>query len=391
MILFFDLIAFIVALPLLFGCGYLLLLTAFSFRPRRYEKTNDSLRFDIVVPSHNEAAGIAQTVKNLLALDWPQANRRVVVVADNCSDNTAQLARDAGAEVLERFSQTHKGKGYALAHAFERIAGDAVVVVDADTHVTSNLLQAFASRIENGAQACQAYYTVDNVHASWRTTLMTIAFSMFHRVRGRARENLRASVGLKGNGMCFTKALLEKVPHHAFSVVEDLEYGIRLGRAGERVWYVDEAQVRGEMVSGEKASRSQRVRWEAGRKAMMKTHLGPLFREAFEKKNLMLLDLGIDLLVPPLSYLALGSVALGGVGALLSWASDGATWSLQAGILSIAALVTYVMRGWWLSETGPKGLTMLAFAPLYVAWKVTLMVKQRAAPKEWVRTDREAK
>src|SRR6185436_11340433 len=89
----------------------------------------------------------------------------------------------------------------------------------------------------------------------------------------------------KGNGMCFTKALLQKVPHDAFSVVEDLEFGIRLGKAGERVWYVDEGQVHGEMVSGEAASRSQRVRWESGRQAMVKQHVGPLLKEGLATRN----------------------------------------------------------------------------------------------------------
>src|SRR6185436_19502285 len=146
--------------------------------------------------------------------------RRVVVVADNCTDKTAELAREAGAVVLERQSDTHKGKGYALQYAFERLEGDAVVVVDADTKVTSNLLQAFAARLNAGAQACQAYYGVDNVSASWRTTLMAVAFAMFHRVRGRGRENLKLSCGLKGNGMCFSKALLAKVPHDAYNIIK---------------------------------------------------------------------------------------------------------------------------------------------------------------------------
>jgi 1,2-diacylglycerol 3-beta-glucosyltransferase len=387
-----DVLIALLALPLVAACGYLFIFTVLSWRPRIPPEAQVPPAFDIVVPAHNEAAGIASTVKSLLALDWPADRRRVVVVADNCSDNTAQLARDAGAVVLERQSATHKGKGYALQYAFEKLEGDAVVVVDADTKVTPNLLRAFAARLAKGANACQAYYGVDNVSASWRTTLMAVAFAMFHRVRGRARENLRLSCGLKGNGMCFSKALLQKVPHDAFSVVEDLEFGIRLGKAGERVWYVDEGQVHGEMVSGEAASRSQRVRWESGRKAMVRAHVGPLLKDALKQKSGVLFDLAIDLLIPPLSYLGLGSAALFGAGivlAVLGGAGTG-TATLGAAGLCVTSLGLYAARGWWLSETGLRGLAMLAAAPLYVVWKVALMRKQTAAPQEWVRTQREA-
>lgn len=386
-----DSLIVVAALPLIAACGYLLVLTVLSWRPHIPVGPEVPPSFDIVVPAHNEAAGIASTVKSLLALDWPADRRRVVVVADNCSDDTAELARAAGAVVLERQSATHKGKGYALQYAFERLEGDAVVVVDADTKVTPNLLRAFAARLAKGAQACQAYYGVDNVSASWRTTLMAVAFAMFHRVRGRARENLHLSCGLKGNGMCFTRALLEKVPHDAFSVVEDLEFGIRLGKAGERVWYVDEGQVHGEMVSGESASRSQRVRWESGRKAMVRAHLRPLLRDAVKQRSGVLLDLAVDLLIPPLSYLGLGAVGLTAAGLGLAWFGGGGELTSAAATLCVTALGLYAFRGWWLSETGVRGLGMLAAAPLYVVWKVALMRRQSSAPQEWVRTQREAK
>jgi cellulose synthase/poly-beta-1,6-N-acetylglucosamine synthase-like glycosyltransferase len=378
------------AIPLAFACVYLFALTLLSIWPSVPAGTRSTLTFDIIVPAHNEAAGIGSTVESLLKLDWPASQRRVVVVADNCSDNTAQLARDGGATVLERQSDTEKGKGYALQFAFDQTTADAVVVVDADTKVSSNLLKSFATRVALGAHACQAYYGVDNVGASWRTTLMAVAFSMFHRVRGRGRERLQLSCGLKGNGMCFTRELLKAVPHDAFSVVEDLEFGIRLGKTGRRVWYVDEASVRGEMVTGEKHSRSQRVRWESGRKAMVRAHVGPLLRDALKQRSAVLFDLAVDLLIPPLSYLGVGTVTLGLAGAALTWfGAPGLSVTVAA--FCAGVLGCYLLRGWQLSETGGQGLVALARAPLYVVWKVALMRKESGAPKEWVRTEREKK
>ena len=137
------------------------------------------LRFAFVVPAHNEEAGIAATVESLFAVDWPKENFQVVVVADNCSDSTADKARAAGATVLERQNKDLRGKGYALEHAFHWVlndtAADAVVVVDADTIVSKNLLLSYASRIAEGALAMQAEYGVRNVDASWRTELMALA------------------------------------------------------------------------------------------------------------------------------------------------------------------------------------------------------------------------
>ena len=120
-------------------------------------------------------AAIEGVVANLRKLDWPADGFRVLVVADNCTDSTAALARTAGAEVLERHDPARRGKGYALDFAFHTSQAlgwaDAVVVVDADTEVSANLLEAFAGRIDDGAKAIQAHYGVLNPQASWRTRL----------------------------------------------------------------------------------------------------------------------------------------------------------------------------------------------------------------------------
>jgi len=257
-----------VAAPAVLAAGYLLAATLLSARLAVPPPSSRTLRFDVIVPAHNEIAVIERTVASLRKIDWPRDRFRVVVVADNCNDGTAAAARSAGAEVLERHDSMLRGKGYALEFAFlssrARGVASAVVVVDADAEVSANLLEAFAARIERGAQAVQAHYGVLNPGASWRTRLMTIAKGAFHIVRSRARERLRLSCGVRGNGWCVTHALLQRVPYHAFSLTEDLEYGIDIGLAGCRVEYADEAHSNAEMVSGEQLARTQRQRWEAG-------------------------------------------------------------------------------------------------------------------------------
>lgn len=391
-----DVLLLVVALPVVLACGYLLLLTLLSADMEAPPRVAPRLKFDIIVPSHNEEAGIASTVANLSAVDYPAALRRILVVADNCTDSTADKAREAGATVLVRHDTEKRGKGFALAYAFEHSLkegfADAVVVVDADTHVSPHLLHSYGLRLEAGAQAIQAHYGVMNPNASWRTRLMAIALALFHKVRSLGRERLGVSCGLRGNGMCFSHKVIREVPHDAFSIVEDLEYGIRLGRAGYRVHYAWEAEVLGEMVSSEKASRSQRRRWEGGRWAMTKQFGVPLLGEALDKRDDVLLDLAMDLLVPPLSYVVLGAVAVAAAAAGLSVWQGHVAFSAWAAAFCVASLGLYVLRGWWVSGMGARGLLDLMRAPFYVAWKVWLMVAgPRDKKGEWVRTTREAR
>lgn len=387
-----DLALVVLGLPVLLCGAYLLGLTLLSGRLPAKIRSTSTTRFRVVIPAHDEAAGIEATVRSVLALDYPRELFGVLVVADNCTDDTARLARSAGAEVLERSSETERGKGYALHHAFQRLAAevDAVVVIDADTLVSPNLLRAFDARIAEGAGALQADYAVRNPDSAWRTRLIAIAFGAFHIVRSRARERLGLSVGLRGNGMGVTARTLRDVPHEAYSIVEDVEYGIRLAEAGVRVVYADEAHVYGEMVSSASAASSQRARWEGGRATLASRHATRLLRAGL-RGNAVLLDLAADILVPPLSRIAIGALlglVLSVAGSALLGGFAGSRASFGA---ALGAVVLYVLRGWMVSGTGLRGLGTLALAPLYVVWKLTVRGKKPAqgAEAEWVRTRRE--
>jgi len=383
----------LLSLPVVVLAGYLLLFVLLSGKPASLPASGKLHVFRLIVPAHNEEQGIADTVHSLLQLDYPKQAFAVVVVADNCSDATAARARESGAEVLERHDDQLRGKGYALKYAFESLPGDvdAVVVIDADTLVSPNLLTTFSSHLAAGAHAVQADYAVRNPDQSWRTRLIAVAFGAFHIVRGRARERLALSAGLRGNGMCFSTEILRRVAHDAFSIVEDVEYGIRLGEAGQRVHYADAAHVYGEMVSSAAAARSQRTRWEGGRKALKKAHGMRLVKRGLSAQDRVLFDLGFDLLVPPLSRIAVASFAgfMLTLGAALLW--GGVFWNvLGAWAFAVSAVVLYVLRGWSVSGTGLRGLRDLALAPIYVVWKATLGSRQNARPDApWIRTTRE--
>jgi cellulose synthase/poly-beta-1,6-N-acetylglucosamine synthase-like glycosyltransferase len=378
--------------PAVLSCAYLLFATLLSGKPPAPRRSSRTLRFDLIVPAHNEMAIIERTVKSLLATDWPPGQRRVLVVADNCTDDTASVARSAGAEVLERNDATRRGKGYALNFAFgaSRAAGraDAVVVVDADAEVSPNLLEAFAARLESGADAVQAHYGVLNPMASWRTRLITIAKGSFHIVRSRARERLGLSCGIRGNGWCVTHRLLERVPYQAFSLTEDVEYGIAIGLAGYKVAYTDEAHADADMVSGEEIARKQRQRWEDGRFQLIRSKTLPLLAVALQRRDPVCLDLALDLLILPLSYVTLNVCAVIILGAIAVWLHLASAAWLWTGLGCAAALAVYVLRGWRLSGIGLQGFLDLARAPVYLLWKMWLMLTRRKST-EWVRTGRE--
>lgn len=396
-------IGWLSSLPVVLPSAYLGALTLFSKTPATPPpRESPTTRFAFVVPAHDEQDGIRQTVESLLEVDYPRALFDVVVVADNCKDATAERAEAAGARVIVRHDREKRGKGYALERAFEELLArgdvDVVVVVDADTSISKNLLRAFDARVAEGEVALQAEYGVRNPDASWRTRLMTVAFSIFHRLRGNARENLKLSAGLRGNGMAFHTKVLAEVPHHAYSLVEDVEYGIRLGRAGHRVAHVHEARVFGDMVAGEEASRSQRRRWEEGREKLRRELVLPLLVESVEKRSLLLFDLAVDLAIPPLSTLATRTaVGLAAAGAFAALRPRRGAAVLVPWVISAGALGAYVVRGAALSDRGAKAFLDLAYAPAYVAWKATLgrarpaaaaAHPSAAAEPEWVRTER---
>ena len=391
-----DAALLLAAAPFAACSAYVAALAACSRRPGAPAPVEPRARFEIVVPAHDEEAVIASTLSSIAALRYPAERVRVTVVADNCTDRTAEVARLAGVRVLERRDPGRRGKGHALSFAFADVmrssTADAVVVVDADTIVSPGLLRIFAERLAAGESVVQARYGVRDESASWRGRLMSLAFVLFHDVRSLGRERLGLSCGLRGNGMCFTRGVLERVPYAAHSLVEDLEYGIELGLAGVRVAYAHHALVRGDMPAGSRASRTQRDRWEQGRAAIARRYRGPLLRAGMRRGGRVPLDLAADLLVPPLTTLGVAS-ALGTLVAVAGWLA-GWTGVVPALVWAgaLLGLLVYVARGCVLADGGARVLGDLAWAPVYVVWKLLPdgRAMKRGPVTEWIRTSRGA-
>jgi cellulose synthase/poly-beta-1,6-N-acetylglucosamine synthase-like glycosyltransferase len=207
------------ALATLPGSVELLTLSLSALIPMRRRPDKKPLplswRVAVVVPAHNEEAGIASCIRSLQLADTKDMQVDICVIADNCSDRTSEIAAGVGARVLERTSEKERGKGYALNFAFTTLAADkyhCYLVVDADSMVASNFIVEAAGRMRAGSSAVQVRYLVSNLEESVRTRLMGLALRAFNVVRPLGREHLGLSAGILGNGFGLSAATLEAVP-----------------------------------------------------------------------------------------------------------------------------------------------------------------------------------
>ena len=292
-----DLFIWLVCLGTAPFFGFMLITSlAALFHGNARSKTGDSVsksapptsRFLVVVPAHDEEAGIVATVISCKSLNYPDHLFQVLVVADNCTDATAGRARDAGARVLERHDPTRRGKGYAIKFLIDSLLEaeefdllDALVFVDADSTVHPDLLRRFAQFVDSGHEWIQCYDAVGNADRSWRTRLMAYAFSLINGVTLQGQSALGLSAGLRGNGMCISTAGLRRVPWKSQGLAEDLEYSWSVRIAGGRIAFAPEVSVHATMLTqGGEASTNQRRRWEYGRDKLRRSMLGPLLRSS---------------------------------------------------------------------------------------------------------------
>ena len=359
-------------------------------RPRRkaaVQPLTPRTRFAVLVPAHNESLLIRRTLRSLQSLDYPRGLADIYVIADNCGDDTAEIARSCGVQVLERHDLDRRGKGYALDWALGQIAlsdYDAVAMFDADTVAGSGFLRAMDARLAGGAEAVQGYYAVLHPEST-AEALRSISFALMHYVRPLGKEPFRGSCGLKGNGMAFSVRLLQEVGWKSFSVVEDAEQGLRIVDAGHRVEFAPEARIEGEMPGSLRGARTQNLRWEAGRWMVARRWSLPLLARGLRRRSLAAIDAALEPMVPPLSVV----VALGAVSALGGFLL-GSQALAALGLASLAGVALHVIGGMMVAGVPPKAWRALLAAPLYLAWKVALYAQALlgVGARRWVRTPR---
>lgn len=385
--------------------GYLGLLTlAGARRPGRTVVGDRTTRFVIVVPAHDEAAVIADTLSSFDALDYPRASYTVHVVADNCSDTTATIVRDHGWHVHERHDLDDPGKGPALNWLFDRIDADSeldfdvVVVVDADSVLHAGFLAAMDAAFAGGAEVAQGFYSVRDPGDSTAAGIRYAALACRHHLRPLGRNRLGGSCGLYGNGMAFRRDILRR-RRWSGHLVEDAEFQMELLLGdGVLVRYVPDATLEAEMPGTLEAATSQNERWERGRIELAHRYVPRLFcaLRTARGRRVAHLDAIADHLVPPLSLVAV----LNGVGTLVSAGAVAATLRgdqrgkfTRRAILHLATLMilgAHVIAG-LRSVSAPRSVYRgLVQAPRMIVWKVGLWTKVLRSKNEvtWRRTKR---
>lgn len=375
---------------LVFGAQVLL----YASRPKRTGDAAPSsakprVPFVILMPAHDEADGIAGVLAQLLPQLAP--GDRVLVVADNCSDATAAIARDAGAEVVERV-HADRGKGFALAFGIDALRAEppaAVLILDADCFLAPGSLDALGIELGSSGRPVQALYLMTAPgDAALGRRLAQFAWRVRNWVRPAGWRRIDMPCQLMGTGMAFTWDMLADAPLANASIVEDMKLGIDLAAKGVAPIFCEQALVTSEFPDSASATATQRTRWEHGHMEMILREAPRMLRASLARGNRHLFGMSLDLAVPPLALLA-GAACAACLLAVVGTAMGGRAWTLVVPALDLLLLAGAVLLAW-----AARGRDLVRFGellsiPWYMASKLPMYVRfVLRRQREWVRTAR---
>lgn len=260
-------------------------------------------KFALVIAAHNEELVVAHVIDSLKQQNYPRSLYEIFVIADNCDDRTAEIAKKQGARVFVRTNEEQRGKGFALEWMFEKIYSmeegyDVVSVFDADNVVSANYLYEMNKQLCKGHKVVQGYIDSKNPFDSWITCSYSIAFWLCNRMFQLPRHYLGLSNSLCGTGFCIDLSVLKEIGWGATCLTEDLEFTMKLALNGMKVAWAHEAVVYDEKPLTFKQSWRQRIRWMQGHADCASRFLGSLFRKAFREGDLTAFDCAVYLFQP---------------------------------------------------------------------------------------------
>ena len=348
--------------------------------------TEHPFGFTVLMPAHDEARGIGASIEAVMA--QLGAADMLLVIADNCSDDTALVARAMGAEVIERFDSSLRGKGYALEFGRAHLrgkAGDVVIILDADCLAEPGSLSRIAATARAKDAVVQgAYLLAPRADASTKVRISSFAFMIKNLVRQRALGRLAGAALLQGSGMAFPRRIFDRVEWKADSLVEDLDMGVDLLLAGERVLFEDSATFFSD-ASSDAGTESQRRRWEHGMLSSMVRHVSALLGRALRGKP-RLIWMALDLMVPPTVMLLAGSVLI----LALSAAIAGPAWPVLTLGIALFLLGLCLARAWAAEGRDLLPWRSVVLIPAYIFWKLPIAAQFiLRRERQWIRTERE--
>ncbi|MCU0536638.1 MAG: glycosyltransferase [Hydrococcus sp. Prado102] len=386
----------IVAVALCIPCVFLLLECLAASLPKREQQSDvemepvDAVKVSVLVPAHNESSGIRTTLETLL----PQVSepKNIVVIADNCNDDTAAIAREYGITVIERENSQLRGKGYALDYGLQFLEAqppDIVVTVDGDCNVAPQTIERITRLAKKTNRPVQSTYLMEQpANPSSKDIISALAVRVKNLVRPSGLLRLGFPNLLTGSGMAFPWQVIRQISLANSKTVDDMQSSIDLAIAGYPTIYCDRALVTGRLMEKEAAT-SQRTRWEHGHIETLLTQSPRLLKAAIAQKRYELIMLALEIAIPPLSLLVmlwLGATAVASLAAVL-----GLSW-IPLAILTLAgiSIVCAVALSWAkFCRTEIPGKSLIAI-PFYLLWKIPLYIAYSLEPQtKWLKTERD--
>jgi cellulose synthase/poly-beta-1,6-N-acetylglucosamine synthase-like glycosyltransferase len=348
-------------------------------------------RFAVLMPAHNEASIIATSLRTII----PQlAGRdRVLVVADNCSDETQAIAESEGAEVILRTDLVRRGKGFALdfgVRHLEQDPPDIVIIIDADCLVTAGTIDRLACLSAQTHRPVQALYLMRApTDGSLNLRIAEFAFLVKNQVRPTGLHHLGLPCQLMGTGMAFPWACISAAPLATGHIVEDLKLGIELARAGDFPLFCPEGLVTSMFAASSEGSQSQRTRWEHGHIGVILSDGPRLLLDSVLKFDIRLMSMALDLAVPPLALLTLANVVIW-IGSGLLFVVTKVAAPLIIATVSLSLLTLSVFVSWGRYGRHVISLADLALGMYYAIMKIPLYAKFLVTRQmDWVRSKRD--
>jgi cellulose synthase/poly-beta-1,6-N-acetylglucosamine synthase-like glycosyltransferase len=345
----------------------------------------------VLIPAHNESSGIIATLNSIK----PQLKTtdRLLVVADNCSDNTAVVALANGAEVIERHNLDHRGKGFALDFGIrhlEKNPSEVVVIIDADCIVEANGLNRIAAYALHHGRPVQALYLMYAKSTNLKSKVAEFAWCVKNHVRPLGYAKLGLPCLLMGTGMAFPWNTISKADLANSNIVEDMKLGIDLSIAGSSPIFYVNTKVTSDFPLASEVQSGQRTRWEHGHLAMILSEAPKLFTQGIIKGNKNLLALAFELSVPPLALLVMLLFGYAAVTGMMLISYDIGQFALQITLAGVALLSIAIVMAWLGWGRNIIAFTALLLVPVYVVSKAPNYIKFIfKRQKAWNKTERD--
>ena len=351
--------------------------------------------FIILIPAHNEEQVLGKTIAALKNLDYPQDRYRVVVIADNCTDETARIARESGSICFERTDSKNRGKGQALSWAFDRLASeifDAVIVLDAECFIDLHALKVFGRYLDQGWMVMQSRVAASNPDDSSTSYAVAVGNLLENDFFYAPKSRLGLAVLLRGTGFALTREVLISLPWHASSITEDIEYSASLIRNHIPIHFIPEVEVKSKFPSSTGQLEVQRKRWAEGNIGFGRKNALNLIWQGFLAGNWRLVDAGWTFLVlskPLMLFSVLAALVLS---ILCCWLTPGRISNvlLWAGLIISGSMLGYLSLGIYRLGVDLHRIELLCRAPFVILrlFLITLRSLTGRGTDKWVRTPR---